>query len=111
MGARWVTGRFDSLGQNLLSRGGLSEKWQRRAQFYGTELVNTRKTWTDYNLGLTEFKNQWKEGLYGRDLGGLFIVTLAILGGISVGRVIGRGQFEPFHLPHTKYPGVQVSDK
>lgn len=106
MGARFITGKFESLGQKLLEQQARaqSERWKRRLAFFGTELVNTRATYLEYAQGVSEFKQQWAEGLYGRDLGGMFMTALAILGGFSVGHTIGKGQLAPFegsYLDHS----------
>jgi hypothetical protein len=95
-----VTGLQEKIGRALLQRAakpGWSDRAQRRLQYFGTELIESRATYNEYAAGVGEFKQQWKEGLYGRDLAGLAICAWIALGGFSLGQMLGRGTFSPLH--------------
>eukprot|EP01126_Amoeba_proteus_P032192 TRINITY_DN3143_c0_g1_i9.p1 TRINITY_DN3143_c0_g1~~TRINITY_DN3143_c0_g1_i9.p1 ORF type:complete len:110 (-),score=5.62 TRINITY_DN3143_c0_g1_i9:291-620(-) len=101
----FVTRKLSSYGTNLLAianRG--SADTVRRRTFFGHELINIRTVYEEYRLGLREFKQDWKVGLNGRDLGGLMVTTLFFFAGYTVGETYGSGDFEPLRLPTTKYP-------
>jgi len=104
MGANWVTSQFEKIGLTLLKKSDrFSPQWSRRLTFLGTELVETRATWHEYNKGVQEFRKQWAEGLLGRDIGGIIVVTFFIFGGWNVGQILGRKQLEPQIIPASKY--------
>lgn len=95
-----VTGIQEKIGRSLLQatkKPGWSEKAQRRLNFFGTELVETRATYNEYVAGVNEFKAQWKEGLYGRDIAGLAICAWLVFTGVNLGQMLGRGTFSPLH--------------
>lgn len=118
-----VTGLQEKVGKSMLQsvkKAGWSEKAQRRLTYFGTELVETRATYNDYLAGVSQFKQQWKEGLMGRDIAGLAICAWLAFTGFNVGQMLGRGTWGPIHgmvsvhlslilsVPSSEYPGVKL---
>jgi len=100
-----LTANFEKLGKSLLAQStkATTEKWTARCKFFGNELVSTRQTYLDYRTGLSEFRQQWQQGLLGKDLYGMAIIAVAVVGGFNLGLIIGRGTLNPQRLPHSKY--------
>jgi len=46
---------------------------------------------------------QWTQGLLGRDIGGIIVVSFFFFGGWNIGQILGRKQLEPQLLPASKY--------
>lgn len=95
-----ATGLQEKIGKSMLQavkRPGWGEKAQRRFQYFGTELIETRATYNDYVAGVSQFKQQWKEGLHGRDIAGLAICAWLVFTGLNVGQMLGRGTWSPLH--------------
>lgn len=88
----FITSKLESNGQALLARRAAtqSEKLQKRLTFFGEELVSTRATYNEAQVGLGEFKENWAKGLTGRDLAGLGAVFLCVGAGLNAGQFFGR---------------------
>jgi len=108
-----ATRNFEKWGNGLLQTA-LQQQWRgtatarstRRLEFFGTELKETRQTYNNYLLGVSEFKQAYKEGMLGRDVAGFALATGTLFLFFHLGKSLGRGSASPLSTPAHKYPPV-----